>query len=129
MRLILTVKQSSERFPRRGDIWTADLGNPPTQHWVLVVSLDSRNQSDRVDTVLIVPFSSSGGVAPTIVKIESGESGLPGPSFLKCHFITTFAKSRLREKTPRVLLGRRMHEVAAAIRRSFDPDAPYAVEL
>ncbi len=119
------IRPVVERLPRRGEIWTADLGNPPSRHWVLVVSLDQRNQSDRVDTVLMVPFSSSGSDAPTILRIDAGESGLPGPSYLKCHFITTFPKARLKERTPRTLSSRRMREVAVAIRRSFDPDAPY----
>ncbi len=119
------IRPVVERFPRRGEIWTADLGNPPKRHCILIVSLDQRNQSDRVDTVLMVPFSSSGSDAPTILPIEPGESGLPGRSYLKCHFITTFPKARLKECMPRMLRGRRMSEVAAAIRRSFDPDAPY----
>jgi hypothetical protein len=47
--------------PRRGEIWTAMLGNPPVrdgglyrEDGRLVVSLDPRNLSERVDSVLIV---------------------------------------------------------------------------
>jgi mRNA-degrading endonuclease toxin of MazEF toxin-antitoxin module len=111
--------------PRRGEIWTADLGEPPHRHWVLIVSLDSRNQSERVATVLIVPFSSSGPEGPTVLALEAGETGLPGKSFLKGHFITTLPKARLRERLPRALSGTRMRQVCERVSRSFDPDAPY----
>ena len=36
------------------------LGNPAVRHWVAVVSLDSRNLSERVDSVLVVPFGGTG---------------------------------------------------------------------
>ncbi|MBZ5701481.1 MAG: type II toxin-antitoxin system PemK/MazF family toxin [Acidobacteriia bacterium] len=110
--------------PRRGEIWTANLGNPPQRHWVLVVSLDARNLSDRIDSVLIIPFGSAGSPGPTTLRLEPGESGLPGPSWLKGHFIATLPKARLLERQPRVLSNRRMHEVCAMIRRAYDPDAP-----
>jgi mRNA-degrading endonuclease toxin of MazEF toxin-antitoxin module len=111
--------------PRRGEIWTADLGDPPRSHWVLVVSLDSRNSSERVDTVLIVPFGSVGAQGPTTLRLEPGETGLPSTSFLKGHYVTTLKKSRLKERLQRGLSGRRMREVAQMIRRAFDPDAPW----
>ncbi len=111
--------------PRRGEIWTADLGEPPRSHWVLVISLDARNVSERVDTVLIVPFGSAGAEGPTVLRFEPGETGLPAASYLKGHFITTLKKSRLKERLPRLLSARRMREVAAMVRRAFDPDAPW----
>ncbi len=115
-------------FPRRGEIWTANLGDPPKQHWVIVVSVDARNQSDRVDTVLIVPFSSAAAEAPTTLSMPPGETGLPGPSWVKGHFITTLKKQRLLERLPRALSTRRMREVCLAIRRAFDPDTPYPIK-
>jgi mRNA-degrading endonuclease toxin of MazEF toxin-antitoxin module len=111
--------------PRRGEIWSADLGSPPTRHWVLIVSLDSRNQSENVDTVLIVPFSSRGAEGPTTFLLPPGETGLPEASWLKGHFITTLPKARLRSRAPRALSSRRMREVCFLIRRAFDPDAPW----
>ncbi|HVI08595.1 MAG TPA: type II toxin-antitoxin system PemK/MazF family toxin, partial [Candidatus Binatia bacterium] len=78
--------------PRRGEIWTANLGSPPIRHWVLIVSIDSRNLSDRIDTVLTVPFSSRGPAAPTVVEIPAGESGLPGPSYVKGHYMQILDK-------------------------------------
>jgi len=100
------------------------LGNPAVRHWVLVVSLDSRNMSDRVDSVLIVPFGSQGAQGPTTMRFEPGETGLPAPSWLKGHFITTLKKSLLNERLPRPVSNARMRQVSLAIRRAFDPDSP-----
>ena len=114
---------SSNAMPRRGEIWTAQLGNPPVRHWVLVVSLDQRNQSDRVDSVLIVPFGSQGAEGPTTLLFDAGETGLPGPSWLKGHFIGTVKKSLLGERLPRPLSATRMRQVSLIIQRSYDPNA------
>jgi len=111
--------------PRRGEIWTADLGTPPVRHWVLVVSLDARNASDRVNSVLIVPFGSAGYEGPTTLRLEPGETGLPVSSYLKGHFITTLTKDRLLRREGRVLSPSRMRLISQMISRSFDPDAPY----
>src|ERR1700686_2947888 len=102
------------------------LGNPAVRHWVLVVSLDSRNMSERVDSVLIVPFGSQGADGPTTVQFEPGETGLPGPSWLKGHFITTLKKSLLEERLPRPFSAARMRLISRAIQRAFDPDSPPA---
>jgi hypothetical protein len=100
------------------------LGAPPIRHWVLIVSLDSRNLSERVDSVLIVPFGSQGGDGPTTLLFEPGETELPGPSWMKGHFVTTLKKSLLGERLPRPLSAARMRQVGLAIQRAFDPDAP-----
>ena len=100
------------------------LGKPPLRHWVLVVSLDSRNASERVDSVLIVPFGSQGADGPTTLRFDPGETGLPRPSWLKGHFITTLRKSLLGERLPRPLSVVRMRQVSRAIQRAFDPDSP-----
>ena len=112
-------------MPRRGEIWTANLGSPPIRHWVLIVSLDQRNLSDRKDSVLIVPLSSSGPEGATVLLFPPGETGLPGPSFAKGHFIQVLSKRALLTPERRVLSATRMREVVLAIRRSFDPDAPW----
>jgi mRNA-degrading endonuclease toxin of MazEF toxin-antitoxin module len=109
---------------RRGEVWTANIGHPPVRHWVVIVSLDSRNRSTYIESVLIVPFSSHGDNGPTTLRLEAGESGLPGPSWIKGHFMNTIRKAQLIERQPRPLSDRRMREVCAMIRRSFDPDAP-----
>jgi mRNA-degrading endonuclease toxin of MazEF toxin-antitoxin module len=102
------------------------LGNPPVRHWVLVVSLDSRNTSERVDSVLIVPFGSQGAEGPTTLQFQPGETGLPGPSWLKGHFVSTLKKSLLKERLPHPFSAARMRQVSLAIRRAFDPDSPPA---
>jgi len=112
-------------MPRRGEIWTANLGSPPIRHWVLVVSLDERNLSDRRDSVLIVPLSSSGPEGATVIQLPPGETGLQGPSYVKGHFIQTLPKRSLLTREQRILYGALMREVTVAIRRSFDPDAPW----
>jgi mRNA-degrading endonuclease toxin of MazEF toxin-antitoxin module len=111
--------------PRRGEIWSADLGSPPTRRWALIDSLDSRDLSENVATVLIVPLGSRGAEAPTTFLLPPWETGLPGACWLKGHFITTLPKAGLRERAPRALSSRRMSEVCFIIRRAFDPDAPW----
>lgn len=111
--------------PRRGEIWTAQLGSPPRRHWVVVVSLDERNLSERTESVLVVPFGSRGAEGPTTMGFEPGETGLPGPSFLKGHFITTLNKASLNERLPRPLSATRMKQISLLIRRAFDPETPW----
>lgn len=110
--------------PRRGEIWTAYLGESRQRHWVLIVSLNHRNQSDKALSVLIVPFASRIVESPTTLILPAGETGLPGPSCLRGHFITTLPKNLLIERQPRAFSDTRMRQVCALIRRSFDPDAP-----
>ncbi len=111
--------------PRRGEIWTAYLEDAPKRHWVLVVSLDSRNLSDNASTILIVPFGSYGQEGPTVMQLPSGETGLPESSYLKGHFIHVLQKKSLIEPQRRMLSAARMRQVVDMIRRSFDPDAPW----
>ncbi|MGH9863425.1 MAG: type II toxin-antitoxin system PemK/MazF family toxin [Candidatus Acidiferrales bacterium] len=116
---------NSKRTPRRGEIWKANLGDPPRAHRVLIVSLDSRNLSEGVESVLIVPFGSMGKEGPTVMKLDPGETNLPVVSYLKGHFITTLPTARLVRAEPRPFSQSRMREVCALIRRAFDPDAPW----
>jgi hypothetical protein len=44
---------------------------------------------------------------------------------MKGHFIQSFPKRGLIDRERRVLSNTRMREVVMAIRRSFDPDAPW----
>jgi mRNA-degrading endonuclease toxin of MazEF toxin-antitoxin module len=114
-----------EPKPRRGEIWTAYLADAPKRHWVVIVSLDSRNLSDRASSVLIVPFGSYGAAGPTSMELPAGETGLPGASYLKGHFIQVLEKKSLIERQPRMLSTSRMRQVVDMIRRAFDPDAPW----
>jgi mRNA-degrading endonuclease toxin of MazEF toxin-antitoxin module len=78
----------------------------------------------RLDSVLIVPFGSQGADGPTTLRFDPGETGLPGPSWLKGHFITTLKKPLLGERLPRPLSTVRMRQVSLAIQRAFDPNSP-----
>ena len=92
---------------------------------MVIVSLDERNASERVNSVLAIPFGSYGGEGPTSKRMEPGETGLPESSFLKAHFIQVIAKDCLIDRTPRSLSQRQMREVVAMVNRAIDPDAPY----
>jgi hypothetical protein len=92
---------------------------------VVIVSLDQRNTSERIGSVLAVPFGSYGGEGPTVKRMEPGETGLPESSFLKAHFITVIEKKNLVEKLPRMLSQKQMRELVAMVNRAIDPDAPY----
>jgi mRNA-degrading endonuclease toxin of MazEF toxin-antitoxin module len=111
--------------PRRGEIWTAYLADAPKRHWVAIVSLDSRNLSDRASSVLVVPFGSYGADGPTTLRLSSGETGLPGPSYLKGHFVQVLEKKSLVDRQPRMLSTARMREIVNMIRRAVDPEAPW----
>ena len=109
--------------PRRGEIWTAYLGPERQRHWVVIVSLNPRNLSNYAQTVLTLPFTSRIVETPTTIVLQPGETGLPGPSCLRAHFITTEPKKNLIERQPRVLSDSRMRQICTLIRRSYDPDA------
>ena len=117
-----TLTKSSES-PRRSEIWYANTGGK--RHAVVIVSLDQRNASERIGSVLAVPFGSYGAEGPTSKRMEAGESGLPEPSFLKAHFTTVVDKKDLVERLPRKLSQHQMRELVAMINRAIDPDAPY----
>lgn len=108
---------------RRGEIWYANTGGK--RHAMVIVSLDQRNASERVSSILAVPFGSYGVEGLTTLRMEPGETGLSEPSFLKAHFITTVEKQMLIERLPRMLSGLRMRELIAMVNRAIDPDAPY----
>lgn len=113
----------SSDWPKRGEIWYATTGGK--RHTVVIVSLDARNSSDRMSSVLAVPFGSYGAEGPTSKRMEPGETGLPEPSFLKAHFIQVIDKKDLTQRLPRVLSLRQMREVVLMVNRAIDPDAPF----
>jgi mRNA-degrading endonuclease toxin of MazEF toxin-antitoxin module len=92
---------------------------------MVIVSLDQRNASDRVTSVLAVPFGSYGAEGPTSRCMQPGETGLPEPSFLKAHFISVIEKNAFTERLPRVLSQRQMRELVAMVNRAIDPDAAF----
>ena len=111
--------------PRRGEIWSANLSDAQKRHWVLIVSLDGRNLSERASSVLVVPFGSYGAEGPTSISLPPGETGLPAVSYLKAHFIQVLEKKSLLGPERRMLSSTRMKHVVEMIRRAVDPDAPW----
>ncbi len=75
--------------------------------------------------MLIAPLSSKGPQGATVIEIAPGETGLPGPSFVKGHYMQVLSKRAQLSQERRILSGTRMREIVLAIRRSFDPDAPW----
>jgi mRNA-degrading endonuclease toxin of MazEF toxin-antitoxin module len=114
--------------PRRGEIWVAVLPGDVKRHWVVVISVDARNLSDRTESVLVVPFGSSGAPSPTVLEMPPGETGLPAASYLKGHFIQVIRKERLLERLPRMLSGTRLRQVVTCIRRAVDPEETLAAQ-
>jgi mRNA-degrading endonuclease toxin of MazEF toxin-antitoxin module len=112
--------------PRRGEIWAAYLEDAPKRHWVVVVSLDNRNLSNNASSILIVPFGIYGEEGPTTIALPAGETGLPESSYLKAHCIQVLQRKNLLEPLRRMLSSTRMRQVVDMIRRSVDPDAPWA---
>lgn len=121
--MISTMSLSTTHKPRRSEIWMANTGGK--KHAVVVLSLDARNLSERIDSVLAAPFGSAGASGPTAIRMEPGETGLPEPSFLKAHFIGVVRKADLIAKLPRVLSNAQMRRIVAAVNRSIDPDASF----
>lgn len=61
--------------------------------------------------------------------MEPGETGLPGPSFLKAHFIQVLEKKALIEKLPRSFGRKQMKDVVAMVNRAIDPDANFEEQI
>lgn len=76
-----------------------------------------------------MPFGSYGAEGSTTLELPPSETGLPGPSFLKAHFISVLEKISLIERMPRVFSNARMKQVVDMIRRAVDPDAPWPAKL
>ena len=108
---------------KRGEIWTANTGGK--RHTLVVISLDQRNTSERVSSILAVPVGSYGAPGPTSKRLEPGETGLSEPSFLKAHFISVIEKKDLVDRLPRRLSQSQMRELVAMVNRAIDPDAAY----
>lgn len=109
--------------PKRGEIWQGEVGGK--KHTYVIISVDERNLSQRVTSVLGIPFGSYGAAGPTTLRMEPGETGLPESSFLKAHFIQVLEKRILTRKLPRMFSNRQMKNLVAMVRRAIDPDAPY----
>ena len=113
---------STERWPRRGELWWASTpGQPDDPHQprpVLVVSVDTRNR--LTDDLIVVPIFSTGRLGPTRVPIAAGSGGLPQDSVIFCEEVTTIDRDYLvagplGPPVPAVLLDRVIEGIGNAI--------------
>jgi mRNA-degrading endonuclease toxin of MazEF toxin-antitoxin module len=85
---------------------------------MLVLSVDARN--DRATDVIVVPCSTNLRAAPTHVRLETAEGGLPRACVLKCEQITTVKKSDVDELPIGAPLSpARLREVERAVARAI----------
>ena len=107
-------------FPRRGEIYLVKLPGKPSNHKshpALIVSMDVRNR--LANDVIVVPLTTNLKVAPTHVKIPSGEGGLNRASMAKCEQIATLDKILLlRGPFAGTISSEKMKEVEKAIQRA-----------
>lgn len=113
--------------PGRGEIWSVDLPNQPTDpntpRPALVVSVDVRNR--LAGDVLVVPLSGNVRPLPTHVLIPAGVGGQRDDSMAKCEQLTTLDKRFLVRgpfggRVPAPLLD----DVVRAIRRAVGEVLP-----
>ena len=78
--------------PRRGHLYWASMDK---RRPALVLSPDYRNQ--YAGDVIVIPCSTHLRPAPTHVRLEHGQGGLPESTVLKCEQITTLAKADVHE--------------------------------
>ena len=93
------------RQPRRGEIWFIKFPtDPPDKNPrpVVIVSIDARNVSERANTVLVVPLSTTPARAPSHIELSPGETGLSSVSTIRAEDISTVRKASLREPNQRL---------------------------
>lgn len=89
----------SGSFPRRGEVWFADL-NPTRGHEqrgtrpVLVLSVDSFN-SGPAELVTVLPVTSAVRPIPSHVEVRAPEGGLESRSAILADQVRTIARERL----------------------------------
>ena len=101
------------------------MGEPPVRRLVLVVSLNARGASDNSDSVLVAPLTPAGHEGPTVCKLSAADSGLQEACFVKGHLVQVLPKKRLLSREGKALSQTKMRQVTLAIRRAFDPEAPW----
>jgi mRNA-degrading endonuclease toxin of MazEF toxin-antitoxin module len=121
---------SASGGPARGEIWFSKLPTDPPEKSprpVVVVSPDARNSALRLNTVLVVPLSTTPKQNSWQVELSSGETGLKETSTARPDQITTALKQWL--SSPRYPLRRiserRLREIARGVILALGyPDAP-----
>jgi mRNA-degrading endonuclease toxin of MazEF toxin-antitoxin module len=95
----------------RGEIWFTHLSTDPqgkAPRPVVIVSSDYRNRSERANTVLVVPLTTSiHREAITQVFLAAGETGLQADSGARAENVTVVNKTELVE--PRSALRQLSH--------------------
>lgn len=89
----------SGSFPRRGEVWLADL-SPTRGHEqrrtrpVLVLSVDTFN-AGPAELASVLPITSTIRSIPSHLVVRPPEGGLDAPSAILCDQIRTIARERL----------------------------------
>lgn len=80
--------------PKRGEVWSADLGQPPER---LVVILQSE-AAEVVDTTIVIPLSErmEGAGLATNVSLKVGEANLTRPYVAVCPQLRVLPVAKLR---------------------------------
>lgn len=106
--------------PLRGCLYWVSIPGERTRKKrpALVVSVDVRNR--LASDVLVVPASTVRRDAPTHVRLNSGQGGVPQDCVLKCEQITTLPKELLSEHAlGGELSGQLMEQVERGVLRSI----------
>jgi mRNA interferase MazF len=85
--------------PHRGEIWYVKLPTDPPDKLprpVVVVSIESRNQNDRANSVQVVPLTTTLSGVPTHIRLQPGETGLNETSEVQAEDITVVRKEHLQ---------------------------------
>ena len=82
-----------QTFPRRGEVWLAELPDDPKLRPVLIVSTDVRNELSN--SVLAAPITTNPRPSPTHVALPAGQGGLSRDSVARCENVSYVHKSRL----------------------------------
>lgn len=107
-------------FPRRGHIYRVQIPGEPGRKIrpALVLSPDVRNR--LANDVIVVPLSSHLREAPTHVRLQRKEGGLPRVSMIKAEQISTLPRGRLDARPlGGPLSAERMVAVEKAVLRSI----------
>jgi mRNA-degrading endonuclease toxin of MazEF toxin-antitoxin module len=99
--------EAIRRAPNRGEIWFIQFPTDPPEKGLrpaIVVSLDARNHSERANTILVIPLSTSVHKAgnPTHMLFAAGETGLVADSIARAEDITVVKKESLIEPRSRL---------------------------
>jgi mRNA-degrading endonuclease toxin of MazEF toxin-antitoxin module len=86
--------------PQRGEIWFTKMPTDPLgkgKRPVIIVSINPRNDHPRVDTVLVVPLSTSvhTGTGHPHLILEPGQTGLRERAIAKAESVSAVWKSEL----------------------------------